>query len=278
MLASVALIAVIAVIAVIALGASGNAGVDPVAQAATVSSSAPGYRMHMAMQISGLPTAITATGDGTFDVPNHSGTMTLAMNFGNDPQIVQSLGSNTLRIEEIVNGTTVYMKLPATLTSGLRLLGKQWIAVNLAKATGIPGLSSLQSNPVSSDPSEMLQYLRAQSDSIVNAGHEVLDGLPTTHYRAQLSLDRVAAAVPAADRPAAQQALSQLEQVTQIHTLPVDVWVDADHRVRRIETTVSPSLPGGQTLNESITIDISHYGPEPQPAIPPAGEVANVGG
>jgi hypothetical protein len=264
-------------IAFAVFGGSGSTGIDPVAQAATVSARAPGYQMHMSMQITGLQTALTATGDGTFDLRDHSGSMSMSMNFGDDPRIIQTLGSNTLKMQEIIDGATVYIKLPAAVTSGMQLLGKQWIAVNLAKATGVPGLSSLDSNPVSSDPSQMLQYLKAESDSIVNEGQAVVDGLATTHYHADINLDRVASSLPAADQAAAQQALAKLAQLTQIHQLPVDVWVDARRLVRRMEMTLSTSLPGGQALNESFTLDITHYGPEPQPQLPPAGEVANLG-
>jgi hypothetical protein len=84
--------------------------------------------------------------------------------------------------------------------------------------------------------------------------------------------------VPQPERAAAQQVLSKLEQLTQIHDVPVDVWVDTHHLVRRMEMTIAPNIPGGPTLNEDITIDITHYGPEPRPALPPANEVANLGG
>ncbi len=279
LLAAVVAAAVVGAIAFVVFGGSASKVVDPVAQAATVSASAPGYRMHMSMEIASpsLPSPITATGDGAFNLHDRSGSMSLTMSFGNDPQVIQSLGSSSLKIQEIVDGTTIYMKLPGAATSGLRRLGKQWIAIDLAKLSGIPGLSSLQSNPVSSNPSEMLQYLRVVSDSIVSEGHQRVDGLASTHYRAQMSLDRAASAVPAAERAAAQQALSKLEQLTQIHQIPVDVWVDAHHLVRRMGMTMALTVPGGQALNETFTIDISHYGPVPRPALPPADQVAKLG-
>ncbi|HWF72294.1 MAG TPA: hypothetical protein VG186_03050 [Solirubrobacteraceae bacterium] len=278
LLASAALAAVLAGLAFAVFGGSTNRVVDPVAEAATVSSGTAGYRMHLSIEVasSASPTAFTGTGDGTFDLRDRAGSMSLVMNLGNDPRAIQVLGSGTFTVHEIVNGTTVYVKLPAAATSALPLSGKQWIAVDLAKVAGVPGLSSLESNPVSSDPSQILQYLRAVSDSIVSEGRQRVGGLETTHYRANLSLDRVAAALPSADRTAATQALSTFERGTQLHAIPVDVWVDARHLVRRIEMTIAASFPGGQTLNEGMTIDISDYGPQPRPALPTAGEVANL--
>lgn len=279
-LASVALAAVLAGVAFAVFGGATSGVVDPVADAATVSSNAPGYRMHFSMQIasSASATPITGTGEGTFDVRDHTGSLSLAMNLGSDPQVIQALGSNTLDLREIVNGATVYLKLPAVAANALPISGKQWVAVDLAKLAGIPGLSSLDSNPLSSDPSQMLQFLRAVSDSVVAEGHQQVDGLETTHYRADLDLDRVAASLPSAAQGAAEQALSTLEKATQLHTIPVDVWVDAQHLVRRVEMTMAAGLPSGQTLDETMTIDVSDYGPQPRPALPPADEVANLSG
>ncbi|MDQ6608140.1 MAG: hypothetical protein M3Z06_16530, partial [Actinomycetota bacterium] len=47
--------------------------VDPVAKAASLSNSQPGYRMTFSLRMtsSALPTAITATGTGSFDTPAH---------------------------------------------------------------------------------------------------------------------------------------------------------------------------------------------------------------
>jgi hypothetical protein len=270
MLASVALAVVLAGVAFAALGGTSNRVVDPVAEAATVSSTAPGYQMRFSLELSasGTSAPLTATGQGTFDLLDHSGSLSMTM---------QSLGSDTFSMQEIVNGSTIYMKLPAGAASGLPISGKQWISVNLAKLAGIPGLSSLAGNPVSSDPSQMLQYLRAVSDSVLAEGHQRVDGVETTLYRADLDLSRVAGALPSADQAAAQQALSVLEHDVQVQVLPVDVWVDAQHLVRRVEMTIALG-PSSDQADEQLTLDVVHYGPEPPPVLPPSDEVASLSG
>jgi len=278
LVASAALAVVLVVLAVIVFGGSAGRIVDPVAEAATLSSNSPGYRMHVSLEMtsSALPSPITATGEGSFDVRDRAGSMSLAMNLGGEPQVIQALGTNTLSLHEILDGTTVYVKLPAALENALTSSGKQWVAINVSKLTDVPGLASLESNPASGDPSQMLEYLRAASDSVVTEGRQVVDGRETTHYHADLSLDRVAGALPEADQSAARQALSTLEHVMQIDVIPVDVWVDAQHLVRRIQMTFDASISSGQTLDESMTIDISHYGPQTRPELPPADQVANL--
>jgi hypothetical protein len=167
------------------------------------------------------------------------------------------------------------MKLPAGVMGALGTLGKQWIKVDVTKLAGIPGLSSLQGSPASTDPSQMLEYLRAVSDSIVAEGSQRVDGFETTHYRANLSLDRVAGTLPSGDQ-AAQQGLSTLEKI--VHVIPVDVWVDARHLVRRMQVTIGASLPTGQTMEVGATTDFSHYGPQRRPTPPPADEVQDISG
>jgi hypothetical protein len=262
--------------ALIGFGSSATKVVDPVASAATLSSTASGYRMHLSMQISSsaLVSPITAAGSGSFDTRDHAGSMSLAMNLGENSQAIQALGSNALRIDEILDGTSIYMRLPPSIATRFGA-GKQWLKVNLG---GASGLSPLGSNPASSDPSQMLQYLRAASDSVVAAGRERIDGISTTHYRAALDLARVPDTVPASDRAAAQQALSALTKGLQLSTLPVDVWVDRHHRVRRLALTVAGTAANGQTMDLGMTVDISHYGPQPRPTPPPASQVQDLRG
>jgi hypothetical protein len=269
---------VLAVVVFVLLSSGGSSTNDPVAQAATLSSSSAGYKMRLSIGMVAPGIQVTGQGAGVFDVKGRTGALTLSMNFGASPTISQVLGSNSLRIDEIVNGSTIYVKLPDQLRSALKTVGKPWIAFDLTKAAGIPGLSSLGNNPLSNDPSQLLKYLRAVSNSVVTKGQSRIGGRITTQYGATINLDRVADLLPSADQAAARQAISKLEQTTDTHELPVDVWVDSNHLVRRIQTTLNASLPSGQSVQQGVTVDIPEYGPQPKPALPPADQVASVTG
>jgi hypothetical protein len=281
--AAAAAVIVVAVIAFAVLGGSSNGGVDPVAQgavvrAATTSVTSRGYEMRMSMLLSspGIPTPITASGTGTFDGRTHSGSISMAMSVGNAPQLTQALGSSTFDLQEIVAGTTVYMKLPAAAVQATALGGKPWFSVNLANVKGVSGLSSVLSNPTSSNPAQFLQYLRAESDSITTVGNEQVDGVMTTHYHVDLNFDRAANAVPAGERAAVQRIISMVEQATHLHHIPADVWVDGQHLVRRMTMTIAVPASSGVSLNEQMTVDFVHYGPEPATAPPPASQVTDL--
>jgi hypothetical protein len=189
------------------------------------------------------------------------------MDLGNEPQVAQALGGSTMRIDMIVDGAVFYVRLPGALASQLPTAGKPWIKVDVGKMASIPGLSSLASNPSTSDPTQMLRLLKQVSGSVRQQGLQVLDGVQTTHYQAQLSLERLAGALPAAERSTFNKALSMLEQSGQATTFPVDVWVDQQGLVRRMAMAIDLSV-GGTSIQETATIDLSHYGPQPRPAEP----------
>ena len=267
----------------VVLGGCGASNViDPVAQAATVSNQAQGMKMDLALRMStpALPTPITASGSGTFDEANRSGTFNVAMDFGSIPQVAHALGSSTLRMQEIMQGLTYYLKLPSAVAHSAALHGKPWIKIDLARAAqglGIPGLSTLTNNPVSSDPSEFLKYLRATGAHVTRAGTQTIDGRATTGYRAQIQLDRVANTVRPADRAQAKQAITAIEQMSHLHLLPVTVWIDGQHLVRRMEISFTETV-SGQPLTLEIRLDIPQYGPQQPAHAPPASQVTDLTG
>jgi len=277
--AGAGLVAAIAVLAFVLLGSSGTQLGGPIAQAATLSSRTPGYRMHMSMEItsSALSTPVTATGTGVIDLRDHASALSFAMNLGDEPQVTQVLGSSTMRVEMVLDGATAYMRLPSALTASLGTSGRQWIKADLSKLSGVPGLSSLANGPTTSDPAQTLQELRSVSGTVVDLGQQRVDGFGTTHYQAQMSVDRLAGTVPPAERSAMEQVLSTLKQALPTGAIPVDVWIDADHLVRRVTTTLDLSLPtGGTNLQETVTVDIGDYGAQQPPAIPPADQVLDL--
>lgn len=266
-----AAVAVLAGLAFLLFGSAGAQLSGPVAQAATVSSSTPGYRMHMAIEMasSALATPVTASGDGIVDLRDHATSMSLVMNLGGEPQAIQQLGSATIRIDMITDGAVVYAKLPPAVTSALPTSGREWIKLDLARLSSLPGLSSLAGNPTTSDPSHVLQTLRSVSDSVVNEGQQRVDGVQTTHFQAELSLAQLAGSLPPAERTAADRALSALQQALPAGNVPVDVWIDGHHLVRRVLMSLHLGLPSGPSIQESVTLDLSDYGPQ-QPPIPPS--------
>ena len=269
------MVAVVAALAFLLLGSGGTQLGGPVAQAATLSTSTPGYRVHMWMQTtsSALDAPVTATGSGVVDLRDHAIAMSLAMDLGDEPQVVQELGSSTMRLDMVLRGATAYVKLPSSLASALGA-SRPWVELDLGKLSGIPGLSSLTDGPGTSDPTQALQMLRSSSGSDVNLGQQRVDGVETTHYRLEMSIDRLTDNLPASERGAVQKALSELSVSGGV--FPIDVWVDADHLIRRVVMSIDLSLPTGANFQETVIGDYSDYGPQSPPATPPANAVVDL--
>lgn len=111
------------------------------------------------------------------------------------------------------------------------------------------------------------------SDSVVDEGPQRVAGTATTHYHAQLSFSHLADALPSAERGAFTKALAGLQRATGTDGLPVDVWIDAHHLVRRVVMALDLSVPTGPSLQETVTVDLDHDGPQRRPAAPASDDV-----
>lgn len=268
-----------AVVAIFLLfGSSSNPTVDPIAQAATVSSETPGYQMHMSFTLtsSAFTGPITGYGDAVVDPAHHAVSSSFSVDYSALPQAAQVFGpTSTMRMDMIESGRDVYLRLPQALLAAIPNLGdKPWIKMDLAKLTGVPGLSSLGSEPASTDPAQVLQYLEAASDGITDDGQQRVAGVETTHYHANLNLDRLAADAPPAYQGALEQALTKLRQTVAGTTdMPVDVWIDAHHLVRQTAMSLSLHPASGPSVDETVVADLTGYGPQPAPSLPPADQV-----
>ena len=269
----------------VALGGCGSAAstFDPVASAAVVSTRFPGYQIQFVMRVSSpaLPAPVTGAGNGTFDTTHRTGQVGIDMDFSSSPQVVQALGTSTLHLDELIDGATLYMRLPAAITSKSRNLHTPWFKVNLeqaASAAGIPGFSSLLNNPASSNPGQMLGYLRAASRRVTQLGTRTIGGVQADGYRASVDLDRVPDVYPPAARPQLRTTIAALERVSGVHALPMDVWIDGQDRVRRISFSEHQKLSTGQPMTVQMTMTFTHYGPGPAPALPPKSQVTDLTG
>ena len=194
------------------------------------------------------------TGDGAFDA--EANRVQLSVDFSAFAQLLggmfSGLGQGTggpdfgdpdaWKIDAVQDGTVFYMRFPA-LASELPA-GKSWVRMDLAKAGraqgfDFAGLENLTSN----DPRKMLDVLRAASDEIETVGSEDLDGVSTTHYRAQVDLAEYAK-LGLAKGADTKSMLDDVLKQSGLASMPVDVWLDDAGLVRKVEMTFSGAPPG----------------------------------
>lgn len=119
---------------------------------------------------------------------------------------------------------------------------KPWVRVTLPPGAG--GASAIQ------DPTQVLGYLRTTARSLTKVGKDTVRGTATTHYRADLDLTKAVAASGATPQPGQPDPAQLLRQQLGRDTLPVDVWVDAQQRVWRLQT-VFPFQQGSGSATAS---------------------------
>jgi hypothetical protein len=219
------------------LSPAGNGELDPIAQAAMLSSATPGYRVDLRITIASafLRAPMVATGTGIVVPQDRAASVSIATDVSQFPRAVQALGGTRLRLAMIIDGDAVYIRFPQAIAARIPSLpGKVWFRLHDSQLIGLPGVSSLSNSPAMGDPGRVLQYLSAAPSDVTRDGRQLINGVSTTHYHAELSLARLAAGVPTPDRAAAQQSLYKLEQAIDQNSFPIDVWIDNEQRVRQI--------------------------------------------
>ncbi len=262
-------------------GCGASATLDPIARAAEVSSQQSGVTLAMSMRFSSpaLPAGTYAiTASGSFDQRARSGEMT--MDLSGVPGFASLGGGGSGAVRMVFLYPTVYMNMP--FLAGKLPEGKTWMKLDLTKAAAAAGLdASSLSSLNQSDPTQFLNYLRGSSGAVVSLGSETVNGVSTTHYQARLQLAHVLDSLPSSEQAAAKAALEKLGAGA--GGIPVDVWIDAQSRVRRMQMSfTAPGAPTGSAteasggaagLSVSVTIDFKSYGVVPPVVAPPAGEV-----
>jgi hypothetical protein len=256
-MAAVALAIVALAIALSGCGATSaiSGAVDPVAQAATTTDHAAGYRLSATIDATGAGTTVHATMAGVFDTATHTGAFTQR----------ESVAGHTIAIAERLAGSTVYMQLPHQPALQRLTGGKPWIKLDFSRALGAFGLGGLTTQ--SSNPAQFIDYLRAVGAKTTRLGSATIDGAQTTHYHAVVNLDKYPKLFKPAQRAAAARGIATLESAIGSHTMPVDVWIDSHSLLRRMSLAFGECVQS-QRLNLAMTMNMSNYGPQSVPPPP----------
>jgi hypothetical protein len=240
-----------------------------VAESAAATADAGTAHASYSMRMTGLTGAsggVTATGTGAIDFATRSTSLRMHMTV---PQ-----AGVTVDMSERLVGTTIYMHSP--LLAGAT--GKPWIKLDLQKFGKAQGLDmSAAMSTGGSDPSQMLSYLNAASDSIDRVGTEDVRGTETTRYHVVVDLLKVADAVPAAKQAAVRRTFRREVALLGTHAMPIDVWIDSQGLVRREHFDIAMTPPSAATpVGMEMTIEFFDFGAPVHIVAPPARQVADL--
>jgi hypothetical protein len=164
------------------------------------------------------------------------------------------------RVEAVITPDAAYMAFPFIVR-----YGKRWLEVPVAGADEGPLSWFGGFGLAPGDPAAMLRFLRESSDKVEFVDRELVRGVETTHYRADLDWDRLARGGEAGYEEAL---IEHLKAESDGEPLTVDLWVDHDFLARRVRTAFPPI---GTPLQ--LTIEFYDFGVPVEEERPPAGDV-----
>ena len=259
---------------------------EGIAQAAETSADATSGRFGFVMEMAlpdGQPLSFSAT--GSFDTSSARTAVTLDMSafgsllaglagsFGGDAPDFSDPG--LWKIDVVQDGLVMYMRFPLATKELPR--GKTWVRIDLREASRLQGfdLEQLQQF-TSNDPRDALRYLEAVAGELERIGKETLHGVETTRYRTTIDLLRLRKLAPPAQREAFGSTVEQLVAQSGLRTIPVEVWVDANGFVRRMEMTLSATPPGtSEAFQASMRFELYDYGKDVEIELPPTAQVVD---
>ncbi len=170
-------------------------------------------------------------------------------------------------IKELVISPELYLQLPASLRANIPG-HKPWISLNVDKLVKTKlGASLSQLSSSSQASSQTLAYLESVSNSVKRVGTPTLHGVATTEYDATIDLTKSVKS----KSPQAKAAVSKLEHEIGRSTLPAQVWIDRQHRVRQVGYQLSLKS-AGQVSHVKFTMGLSAYGVPVDVTAPPASQ------
>jgi hypothetical protein len=252
----------------------GGGGGDPRAtleRAATTTSTGQSFRVDSttALQLPGSSQRVALDGRGSFDPKTKRGR--LAVDLSDLSTLLRTPTGTALMI---LDGSAVYMRIP--FLSAALPGAKPWLKLDLEKSARTRGvdLTGFLQLGRGGDPTQTLSYLRA-AGKVKKAGSDKVRGVETTHYRATIDFDKVPSTVRPAERARVRRAIRRLEQVTGLRELPVEVWVDAQGRVRRLRVHEALNLGTG-TAEMTVDSQLYDFGVPVQATPPPASSVTDL--
>ncbi len=232
-----------ALLIMLAACGSESANAAEVVRAAPAKTAAAGsakVAMSLAISTGGLDG--TLTGEGVVDLKNGRGALTIDLG-----SLGGSLATGT--VETVLDSDGIFVKLPRVAPAA-----KPWIKLDLKALAGQAGVNTGSLGQLqSADPSQALEFLKGAADDMKKVGSEKVRGADTTHYRGALDLQKAAAGAPA---------LNTVVSALGAATVPTDVWIDGEGRMRKMILTVPSGKAEFEMYDFGTPVDVE----EPLPS------------
>ena len=122
------------------------------------------------------------------------------------------------------------------------------------------------------DPGEFVAFVDAIADDAEMVGEEEVRDTETTHYRGTVDVNELPAVARPRDR-AQLEAYARRLETGGVASFPLDVWVDEDGLVRRLQSEYDGFRTAGPELSIVTTVEFYDFGVETKIAPPPRSRV-----
>jgi hypothetical protein len=288
---TVALSILVTIVALAASGCGGSATAVPeltsltkVAQTSSATDTAR-FSMSFQMTVPGLGNELSFDIDGAFDTPAKRAE--LKVDLSSLAELMKSIGgqfggkmtgdlggAGDWKLEAIRDGDTVYVNFP--LIAKKLPAGKTWIkgdASTLSEEDA--GQLGQFGSLAGTDPRDVFGILKTISGSIESVGSDEIRGVETSHYRATIDMAKLGQLIPAEQ----QKSLGGIDQAAKqagLSEIPVDIWIDADQRVRKLSIDLDVEQPGTDArLKAALAVEFYDYGKPLELTLPPADQVVD---
>ena len=262
------LVAAGAIAMVFISGGKDTVSLETVAQAAEATNGAGGFKVEVNGGIESDGRDVPLKARGTLDAGGRKGRLTF------DSAGLPGMAGGG-QIEQIIDGDTLYMKMPA-LTQQLQSK-QEWLRIDYSEIGKELGIDLSTLGQSGNDPRQMLAQLKAVSGEIEKVGSEQVRGVETTHYKGSVDLRKSPETLPEQQREAARTSIERLIELTGSSTYPMEIWVDDDKLVRRMKIAYSFDVPGqDDKARFQMTMELFDFGTPVDVTPPPKEEVADI--
>jgi hypothetical protein len=208
--------------------------------------------MSFSASLGGSKGMSVASGTGAYDFKHESGRFKFDV----------ALGSS---IEMVLTADKLYIKQPkvAPVNKAWRGITQEQLAQDPSRA-GFLGQLRGQVDPRSS-----LRNLGTSVKDVHKVAKEKVRGTDTTHIAGTVDLSEAAIAAAPKD---AQAGMRQAREAVGADGYPVDVWLDADGRVRRIQYDLAVGTGAARAVT-TVRLDLYDFGKDAAIVIPDASDV-----
>ena len=240
-----------------ASGCGSSNAVDPavVAKAADTTTKAGVARMALTVQAQGQ----TLHGQGATDPKTGRAQVTL------------NLPNGQGAIETRYIAGAMYLHLPAQARKDMPS-GKEWAKIDMTRVMRAQGIDvSKVQGQSGNNPDQQLQQLRG-AGQVKRVGTETVRGAKTTHYKATVDARKAAERLAAGDKAAARTGMAKLLKAGGARsTIPVEVWIDDQGRVRRMRMAQRI-----QNVDTTETMELYDFGSDQAIVEPSSDKTADI--